>query len=65
MNAAGNTPWQGLLADTVLGHLHFYVGDLSEVARFYHDGLGFPKVTWTFPTVLFLGAGGLPTMGSN
>jgi catechol 2,3-dioxygenase len=58
MRAAGDTLWQGLPVGTTLGHLHFYVGDLGEAARFYHDGLGFPKMTWTFPTALFLGAGG-------
>lgn len=58
MEAAGDTPWHGLPAGTKVGHLHFYVGDLDEAAHFYHDGLGFPKTTWTFPGALFLGAGG-------
>ena len=56
--AAGDTPWAGVPAGTIIGHLHFYVGDLDEAARFYHTGLGFPKVTWSMPTALFLGAGG-------
>lgn len=58
--AAGDTPWTGIPNGTIVGHLHFYIGDLGEAARFYHAGLGFPKVTWrlTAPTALFLGAGG-------
>ncbi|PYE50546.1 VOC family protein [Deinococcus yavapaiensis] len=57
--AAGDAPWRGVPTGTTLGHLHFYVGDLDEAARFYHAGLGFPKVSWSaFPSALFLGAGG-------
>lgn len=56
--AAGDTPWNGLPVGTTLGHMHFYVGDLEQAARFYHKGLGFPKVTWSWPGALFLGAGG-------
>ena len=56
--AAGDVPWTGLPAGTTLGHLHFYIGDLDDAARFYHAGLGFPKVSWSLPTALFLGAGG-------
>ncbi|SMB97176.1 VOC family protein [Deinococcus hopiensis] len=58
--AAGGAPWTGVPDGTTVGHLHFYVGDIDEAARFYHAGLGFPKVTWllTAPTALFLGAGG-------
>ncbi|MFC4454798.1 VOC family protein [Deinococcus sonorensis] len=56
--AAGDAPWTGVPTGTTLGHLHLYVGDLDEAARFYHRGLGFPKTTWSLPTALFLGAGG-------
>ena len=56
--AAGGTVWQGLPEGTALGHLHFYVGDLAQAARFYHDGLGFPKMAWSYPGALFLGADG-------
>jgi catechol 2,3-dioxygenase len=56
--AAGDTPWRGLPDGTTIGHQHFYVGDLEQAARFYHEGLGFPKVTWSFPGALFLSAGG-------
>lgn len=56
--AAEGTAWQGLPEGTALGHLHFHVGDLEQAVRFYHDGLGFPKVAWSYPGALFLGAGG-------
>ncbi|WP_052351828.1 VOC family protein [Deinococcus pimensis] len=57
--AAGDAPWTGVPEGTLLGHLHFYVGDLDEAQRFYHAGLGFPRVSWSvFPSALFLGAGG-------
>ncbi len=41
-----------------MGHLHFYIGDLEQAARFYHAGLGLTKMTWNFPGALFLGAHG-------
>jgi len=55
--AAGEAAWTGVPNGTTLGHLHFYIGDLDQAARFYHAGLGFPKIAWTFPSALFLGAG--------
>lgn len=51
-------PWDGMPAGTVMGHVHLYVGDLSQAARFYHHGLGLDKMTWRFPGALFLAAGG-------
>jgi catechol 2,3-dioxygenase len=56
--AAGQEPWQGLPAGTIMGHLHFYVGDLQQAERFYHAGLGLTKMTWNFPGALFMGANG-------
>jgi catechol 2,3-dioxygenase len=52
-------PYRGLPAGTTIGHMHFYVGDLSRAEAFYHAGLGFTKVNWTaFPGILFVSAGG-------
>jgi catechol 2,3-dioxygenase len=51
-------PWRGMPAGTKMGHIHFYVGDLGEAARFYHQGLGLEKMTWRFPGALFVAAGG-------
>lgn len=57
LGTAGEAAWAGVPNGTTLGHLHFYVGDLDQAARFYHAGLGFPKTAWNFPSALFLGVG--------
>ncbi len=53
-----SAPWEGIPTRTVLGHLHFYVGDIPAAAAFYHGGLGMDKVSWRNPSVLFVSAGG-------
>ncbi|ALW85228.1 hypothetical protein AUC43_09050 [Hymenobacter sedentarius] len=58
LQAAGDTPWQGLPAGTTIGHLHFYTGSLPEAAAFYHQALGLDIVTWSLPGALFVSAGG-------
>lgn len=58
LREAGDGPWNGLPGGTTLGHLHFYVGDLGLAERFYHAGLGFAKVGWSWPAALFVSAGG-------
>lgn len=55
---AGDTPWSGMPAGTVMGHIHLHVGDLAEASRFYSEGLGFDRMSWSYPGALFLGAGG-------
>ncbi len=50
--------WSGVPPRTRIGHVHLFIGDLEEGARFYHEGLGFDKVGWTFPGALFVSAGG-------
>ncbi|AMY07050.1 Catechol-2,3-dioxygenase [Luteitalea pratensis] len=55
---AGDAPWEGMPAGTVMGHVHLHVGDLDRAAAFYAAGLGFDKTTWSYPGALFLGAGG-------
>jgi catechol 2,3-dioxygenase len=50
--------WHGLPAGTRIGHVHLFIGDLAAAARFYHEGLGFDKVGWSFPGALFVSAGG-------
>jgi len=55
---AGETSWSGVPSGSVVGHMHFYVGDLAEAEAFYHSGLGFDKVAWSFPGALFISAGG-------
>lgn len=56
--AAGDVPWSGMPAGTVLGHVHLHVGDLEAAEAFYHRALGFDKVVWSYAGALFLSAGG-------
>ena len=56
--AAGDAPWSGMPAGTVVGHVHLHVGDLQEAGRFYHEGLGLDRMVWSYPGALFLAAGG-------
>ena len=56
--AAGDAPWHGLPAGTVIGHVHLFVGDLERANAFYHQALGFDRTVWSYPGALFLSAGG-------
>lgn len=58
VQAAGGEPWSGMPAGTTIGHVHLHVGDIGHAAEFYHDGLGFDKIVWSYPGALFLSAGG-------
>lgn len=56
--AGGDTPWTGMPAGTVMGHVHLHVGDLAAASGFYFDGLGFDRTVWRYPGAIFFGAGG-------
>jgi catechol 2,3-dioxygenase len=56
--AGGTQPWTGAPAGTVMGHVHLFVSDLSRAEAFYHGGVGFDKVVWSYPGALFMSAGG-------
>lgn len=58
LRAAGDTRCTGIPAGTTLGHVHLHVADLARASDFYHRGLGFDRVVWSYPGALFLGAGG-------
>ena len=58
VDAAGETKWSGMPADTTMGHLHLHVGDLAEAAAFYSEALGYDRTVWEYPGALFMGAGG-------
>ena len=58
IEAAGAEEWAGVPAGTTIGHVHLHVGDLTAAAEFYHEGLGFDKVVWSYPGALFMSAGG-------
>ena len=56
--ASARAPWTGMPDGTRLGHVHLFVSDLAAGEKFYHAGLGFDKVLWSYPGALFLSAGG-------
>jgi catechol 2,3-dioxygenase len=58
VGSAGNRKWDGLPRGTVIGHVHFYVGDIDRASSFYHTGLGMDKIVWSYPGALFMSAGG-------
>ncbi len=56
--AGGSEPWTGMPAGTRIGHIHLHVGEIERAAEFYHEGLGFDRIVWSYPGPLFLSAGG-------
>src|SRR5215208_3195761 len=58
IEAAGGKKWDGMPSGTKIGHVHFYVGNIDEAARFYHEALGMDKIVWNYPGALFMSAGG-------
>ncbi len=58
VSAAGDAAWAGAPEGTVMGHVHLFVRDIEEGARFYHAGLGLDKTVTSYPGALFLSAGG-------
>lgn len=59
MAELGETPpnWNGLHADTVLGHMHLHVRNVPEAVKFYRDVLGF-DVMAEWNGAAFVSAGG-------
>jgi catechol 2,3-dioxygenase len=51
------TPWSGMAAGTVVGHVHLHVADLRATEAFYGGVLGF-ELMQRFPGALFMAAGG-------
>jgi len=51
-----NTPWNGLPAETVMGHIHLHVSELDRTKEFY-NALGFDVMTPNYPGALFMGSG--------
>jgi catechol 2,3-dioxygenase len=58
LNDAGEMPWPGMPAGTVMGHVHLHVSSLATASEFWHDGVGFDRVVWSYPGALFMSAGG-------
>lgn len=51
-------PWNGLEADTVIGHVHLHVARLPDAEELYCDGIGFTPMLRRYPGALFVAAGG-------
>ncbi|MGN1402263.1 MAG: VOC family protein [Bacillus sp. (in: firmicutes)] len=49
--------WAGLPAETVIGHIHLHVADLTKAADFYRDALGYEEVCSYGGQALFLSTG--------
>ncbi|HLL82231.1 MAG TPA: VOC family protein [Longimicrobium sp.] len=58
IQAAGDTPWTGMPAGTVMGHVHLHVSDLEQAAAFFSEAIGFDRITWSYPGALFMSVGG-------
>ncbi|ASA20872.1 VOC family protein [Paenibacillus donghaensis] len=56
--ASEGLEWEGLPAGTVIGHVHFHVGDLAEASKFYVETLGFELTAHYGDAALFISAGG-------
>ena len=60
LQLAGVTPFTGLPAGTIIGHVHFHTSDLEEARHFYNHLLGFDIVVDAsrYMHALFASAGG-------
>jgi catechol 2,3-dioxygenase len=52
------TPWTGLEAGTVMGHVHLHVPHLDTAEAFYCGRIGFDPIVRRYPGALFVSAGG-------
>jgi catechol 2,3-dioxygenase len=50
--------WNGLHADTTIGHIHLHVAHLAEAEAFYTQVLGFDLIMRYGPSAAFVSAGG-------
>ncbi len=58
LRAAGEAPWSGIPAGTVMGHLHLHVGEIPAAEAFYSGALGLEVMVRSYPGALFMAAGG-------
>ncbi|WP_340012388.1 VOC family protein [Paenibacillus sp. FSL H7-0690] len=56
--ASEGLSWNGLPAGTVIGHVHFHVGNLYKAKAFYVDLLGFELTANYGSAAMFISAGG-------
>jgi catechol 2,3-dioxygenase len=52
------TPWTGLDAGTMMGHVHLHVPHLDAAEAFYCGRIGFAPIVRRYPGALFVSAGG-------
>ena len=52
------TPWHGLEAPTIIGHVHLHVPHLDTAEAFYCGRVGFDPIVRRYPGALFVSAGG-------
>jgi catechol 2,3-dioxygenase len=52
------SPWSGLEAATVMGHVHLHVPHLDTADQFYCGRIGFEPTVRGYPGALFVAAGG-------
>jgi len=52
------TPWNGLEAGTIMGHVHLHVPHLDSAEAFYCGRIGFEPIVRRYPGALFVSAGG-------
>lgn len=56
-HATPSKPWQGMPAETVMGHIHLHVSELKKTEEFYVKGLGMDVVNRFGGQALFLSYG--------
>ncbi len=55
---AGDRAWEGAPSGTVMGHQHFFIGDLALAERHYVGVMGFDVISRLLRGALFVSAGG-------
>jgi catechol 2,3-dioxygenase len=55
---AGAEPWEGVPNGTTVGHVHLRVSDIPQARAFYEGIVGFDVVNESYPSALFVSAGG-------
>ncbi len=58
LGAADENSDAGIVAGTVMGHIHLHVADLKRAEAFYGGLLGFDVMQRSYPGALFMAAGG-------
>lgn len=56
--AGADTPWQGLEAGTMIGHVHLHVSRLEDGEAVFCGDVGFEPTVRGYPGALFVAAGG-------